>query len=82
MIRRKIEAWTDAKMIGALIQADDGSIEQIDDSLREALGIEIGDVPSGGPNLAPDLITRLHDSGFPNVALDFPWEEDSEEEAT
>ena len=43
MEERKIEAWTgpldedDSTMIGALIQAADGSIKQIDDRLRDAL---------------------------------------------
>ena len=44
MEERKIEAWTGpvdgdvSTMIGALIQAADGSIKQIDDRLLEALG--------------------------------------------
>ena len=71
---RKIEAWTgppgdsSATMIGALIQAADGTIKQIDGSLRKAL---MGDVPSG-PDLAPDLLDRLR-SSYPNVYLEFPW---------
>ena len=76
-MKRKIEAWTgpiyaaDSTMIGALVQAADGSIEQIDDSLTAALK---GHVPSGSPDLAPDLIARLKNSGYPNATLDFPWE--------
>ena len=42
-MERKIEAWTGppdvegSTMIGALIQAADGTIKQMDDSLRKAL---------------------------------------------
>ena len=77
MEERKIEAWTGpidddgSTMIGALIQGDDGFIEQMDDSLREALK---GHVPAGSPDLAADLLDRLHNSGYPNATLDFPWE--------
>ena len=77
MEERKIEAWTGpsdaegSEMIGALVQAADGSIKQIDDRLREALkGFEL----VGSPDLAPDLLGRLHNSGYPNATLDFPWE--------
>ena len=59
-------------MIGALVQAADGSIKQIDDSLRDALK---GHVPDGSPDLASDLIDRLKNSGYPNVHLEFPWED-------
>ena len=74
---RKIEAWTgpvddeDSTMIGALVQSADGYIKQIDDRLRDALR---GDVPDGTPDLAVDLLGRLHNSGYPNATLDFPWE--------
>ena len=77
MEERKIEAWTgpaddsSATMIGALVQAEDGTIKQIDDSLRKAL---IGDLPSNpGIGLPLNLIDRLR-SGYPNVHLEFPWE--------
>ena len=78
MKERKIEAWSGpldddgSELIGALVQAANGSIKQIDDRLRDALK---GAVPSGGPDLAPDLLGRLHNSGYPNATLDFPWEE-------
>ena len=74
MEERKIEVWSGpigldpSEMIGALVQATDGSIKQIDDRLRNAL---MGDVPSG-PDLAPELLERLR-SGYPNVHLEFPW---------
>ena len=80
MKERKIEAWSGpldddgSELIGALVQADDGSIKQIDDRLRAAL---MGDVPSGGPDLAVDLLARLKNNGYPNARLDFPWEDDA-----
>lgn len=74
-MRRKIEAWTGpaggSEMIGALVQADDGQIEQIDARLRNALKDY---VPTGSPDLAEDILARLHNSGYPNATLDFPWE--------
>ena len=76
-MRRKIEAWTGpvdadgSEMIGALIQADDGSIEQVDARLRVAL---MGEVPDGTPDLAVDLLARLKNNGYPNARLDFPWD--------
>ena len=77
MEERKIEAWTGPKgldpseMIGALVQAADGSIKQIDDSLLDALK-----VPEviGSPDLAADLLGRLGNCGYPNAHLEFPWE--------
>ena len=79
-MRRKIEAWTGpvdadgSEMIGALIQADDGSIEQVDARLRVAL---MGKVPDGTPDLAVDLLARLKNNGYPNARLDFPWDDDA-----
>ena len=80
-MKRKIEAWTgpdgdtELTMIGALVQAADGSIEQIDDSLSAALK---GHALIGSPDLAPDLIAALENSGYLNVHLEFPWEGTSE----
>ena len=80
-MRRKIEAWTGpsddagSTMIGALVQAANGSIEQIDDSLSAALK---GHVLIGSPDLAPDLMAALENSGYPRVHLEFPWEGTSE----
>ena len=78
MEERKIEAWTgpsdaeDSTMIGALVQAADGSIKQIDDRLKTALGgLEI----FGTRDLAVNLIKWLKDGGYPNARLEFPWEE-------
>ena len=76
MKERKIEAWTGprgldpSEMIGALVQAADGSIKQIDENLREALGDH---KLVGSPDLAVDLLGVLHNSGYPNAHLEFPW---------
>ena len=79
-MERKIEAWTgsvgteDSAMIGALVQADDGSIKQIDDRLLDALKV---DEVIGGPDLAPELLRGLHNNGYPNAHLEFPWEKEN-----
>ena len=58
-------------LIGALVQAADGSIKQIDDRLLSALeGHEL----VGSPDLAADLLDELRDSGYPNAHLEFPWQ--------
>ena len=47
-------------LIGALVQAEDGSIKQIDERLTTALrGFDL----VGTPDLAVDLLDRLHNSG-------------------
>ena len=79
---RKIEAWTGpvgldpSKMIGALVQAPDGSIKQIDDRLLDALGDHKLD---GTPDLAVDLLALLHNGGYPNAHLEFPRRETTHE---
>ena len=79
MEERKIEVWTgppDAEgstMIGALVQAADGTIKQIDDRLRAALG---GHDLVGSPDLPLNLLEILKlRSSYPNARLEFPWEE-------
>ena len=81
-MERKIEAWTGPKgldpseMIGALVQAADGSIKQIDDRLLDALGDH---KLVGNPDLAVDLLAVLHNSGYPNAHLEFPWEAEGDD---
>ena len=78
--KMKIEAWTgrvgaeDSTMIGALvIHAANGSIKQIDDSLRDALKGE-----PRAPVLASVLVARLRQNGYPNVHLEYPWEKEKQ----
>ena len=85
MEERKIEAWTgparadDSTMIGALVQAADGSIKQIDDSLIDALKLHyvLGGSPENSSRRRWDrLLNQLHvNSGYPNADPGFrmPW---------
>ena len=80
MEERKIEAWTGpvnaegSTMIGALVQAADGSIKQIDDSLRRSRWRDMTcsaasqDLAAGPPS------DELRDNGYPNAHLEFPWQ--------
>ena len=81
-MKRKIEAWTGpsddagSTMIGALVQAADGSIEQIDDSLSAALK---GHVTSSAAPISPrTLWRRWKTAAIRDVHLEFPWEGTSE----
>ena len=86
MYRRKIEAWTKAAqgelfdnsprpvMIGSLVQRADGSLEQIDQELMDALpgGVVDQNDTEGW------LLKMLHENGYENATLVFPWDKDEE----